>query len=83
MVFFGIPGVILITTAGAIGVAFLGYYFSNFKVSPFRTWLALAVILLLVGVQLLVFALIADMIRNSRKLTEDQMYFLKKEKYKK
>jgi len=83
MVFFGIPGVVLITTAFAIGVAFLGYYFSHFKVSPFRTWLSLAVILLLVGVQLLVFALIADMIRNNRKLTEEQMYFMKKEKYKK
>jgi len=83
MVFFGIPGIVLITMSGAIGIAFLGYYFSNFKVSPFRTWLALAVILLLVGVQLLVFALIADMIRTNRKLTEEQMYFLKKEKYKK
>ena len=83
MVFFGIPGVVLITTAGAIGIAFLGYYFSHFKVSPFRTWLALAVILLLIGIQLLVFALIADMIRSNRKLTEEQMYFLKKEKYKK
>jgi len=83
MVFFGIPGVVLITTSFAIFIAFLGYYFSQFKVSPFRTWLALAVILLLVGVQLLVFALIADMIRNNRKLTEEQMYFLKKEKYKK
>lgn len=83
MVFFGIPGLVLITTSGAIGIAFLGYYFSHFKVSPFRTWLSLAVILLLVGVQLLVFALIADMIRNNRKLTEEQMYFLKKEKYNK
>jgi glycosyltransferase involved in cell wall biosynthesis len=81
MVFFGIPGITLITTAGAIGIAFLGYYFSHFKVSPFRTWLALAVILLLVGMQLLVFALIADMIRSNRKLTEEEMYFLKKEKY--
>jgi len=83
LVFFGIPGVTLITAAGAIGIAFLGYYFSHFKVSPFRTWLSLAVILLLVGIQLLIFALIADMIRNSRKLTEEQMYFLKKEKYRK
>ena len=83
MVFFGIPGVTLITTAAAIGIAFLGYYFSHFRVSPFRTWLSLAGILLLIGLQLLVFALIADMIRNNRKLTEEQMYFLKKEKYKK
>ncbi|HLM83795.1 MAG TPA: glycosyltransferase family 2 protein [Candidatus Bathyarchaeia archaeon] len=81
MVFFGIPGAVLITTAFAIGVAFLGYYFSHFKVSPFRTWLSLAGVLLLIGLQLFVFALIADMIRSNRKLTEEQMYFLKKEKY--
>jgi len=82
MVFFGVPGTVLITTALAIGIAFLGYYFSHFKVTPFRTWLSLAVILILVGIQLLIFALIADMIRSNRKLTEEQMYFLKKEKYK-
>jgi glycosyltransferase involved in cell wall biosynthesis len=81
MLFFGMPGAILITTAFAIGIAFLGYYFSHFKVSPFRTWLSLAVILLLVGLQLVVFALIADMIRTNRKLTEEEMYFLRKQKY--
>jgi len=81
MVFFGIPGMVLITTSLAIGIAFLGYYFSHFKVSPFRTWLALGGVLLLIGIQLLIFALIADMIRTNRKLTEEQMYFLKKEKY--
>jgi glycosyltransferase involved in cell wall biosynthesis len=83
MMFFGVPGVVLITTAFSISIAFLIYYFSHFKVSPFRTWLMLAGILLLVGVQLLVFALIADMIRTNRKLSEEQLYFEKKEKYKK
>jgi len=82
LVFFGVPGVVLATTAFSIGIAFLIYYFSHFKVSPFRTWLALAGVLLLVGIQLLVFALIADMIKSNRKLTEDQTYFLKREKYK-
>ncbi|KKQ60361.1 MAG: hypothetical protein US82_C0037G0001, partial [Parcubacteria group bacterium GW2011_GWC1_38_22] len=33
--------------------------------------------------QFLVFALIADMIKSNRKLSEDQMYFFKAEKYKK
>lgn len=83
LVFFGIPGAVLVTVAFAIGIAFLEYYFVHFKVSPFRTWLALAGVLLLVGIQLFVFALIADMIKTNRKLTEDQTYFLKKEKYKK
>jgi glycosyltransferase involved in cell wall biosynthesis len=83
LVFFGVPGAVLVTSAFSIGIAFLIYYFSHFKVSPFRTWLALAVVLLLVGIQLFVFALIADMIKTNRKLTEDQAYFAKKEKYKK
>jgi glycosyltransferase involved in cell wall biosynthesis len=83
LVFFGIPGAILTTIAFAIGIAFLEYYLVHFKVSPFRTWLMLGGVLLLVGIQLFVFALIADMIKTNRKLTEDQMYFIKKEKYKK
>lgn len=83
MMFFGVPGVVFITSAASIGVAFLIYYFVHFKVSPFRTWLMLAGVLLLVGIQLLVFALIADMIRSNRKLTEEQLYLIKKEKYKK
>lgn len=83
LVFFGVPGAIAATTSFSIGIAFLIYYFSHFKVSPFRTWLALAGVLLLVGIQLFVFALVADMIKTNRKLTEDQLYFLRKEKYKK
>jgi glycosyltransferase involved in cell wall biosynthesis len=82
LIFFGVPGAILAVIALSIDITFLIYYFSHFKVSPFRTWLALSGILLLVGIQLFVFALIADMIKSSRKLTEDQMYFAKKEKYK-
>lgn len=83
LMFFGVPGVVLIAIAFAIGIAFLEFYFVHFKVSPFRTWLMLAGVLLLIGIQLLIFALIADMIKSNRKLTEDQMYFIKREKYKK
>ncbi len=83
LMFFGVPAAVLIAIAFAIGIAFLEYYFVHFKVSPFRTWLALGGVLLLVGIQLFIFALIADMIRSNRKLAEEQMYFLKKEKYKK
>jgi glycosyltransferase involved in cell wall biosynthesis len=83
MMFFGVPGVVLIAGSFSIVTAFLIYYFSHFKVSPFRTWLMLAGVFLLIGIQLMVFALIADMIRSNRKLTEEQMYFSKKEKYKK
>jgi glycosyltransferase involved in cell wall biosynthesis len=82
MMFFGVPGLVLLTSAFSIGVAFFIYYFVHFKVSPFRTWLMLGGVLLLAGIQLLVFALIADMIRSNRKLTEEQTYLFKKEKYK-
>jgi CHASE3 domain sensor protein len=58
-------------------------YFQQFKITPFRNVLLLAAILLIVGIQFVVFAFIADMIKSTRKAIEDQMYLLKKEKYKK
>jgi hypothetical protein len=36
---------------------------------------------LLLGIQLIVFALIADMIKSSRQLTEELMYQWRKDKY--
>ncbi len=83
LVFFGVPGIVLAAISFSIGIVFTIYYFSNFKVTPFRTWLVLAAVLLIAGLQLLVFALVADMIKTNRKLTEEQAYFLKKEKYRK
>lgn len=83
MKFFGIPAFILIIAAAAIFVYFLAMYFQEFKITPYRNYLLLAITLLLVGIQFLVFAFIADMIKTTRKLTEDQMYLLRKEKYKK
>lgn len=83
MKFFGIPGIVLILTALAIFVVFLFFYVQDLKVTPYRNWLLLSSVLFLIGLQFMVFALIADMIKSSRKLTEDLMYFMKKEKYKK
>ena len=83
MKFFGIPGLTLIL-GSFVTIAFFFYlYFQELKVTPFRNYLILAIVLFLVGLQFLVFALIADMIKSNRKLTEDQMYLFKKEKYKK
>lgn len=83
MKFFGIPALILIIAASVIFIYFLAMYFQEFKITPYRNYLLLAITLLLVGIQFLVFAFIADMIKTTRKLTEDQMYLLRKEKYKK
>jgi len=83
MKFFGVPGLAIIIASLISFAIFLALYFQEFKVSPYRNYLLLAVVLFLIGLQFFVFALIADMIKSNRKLTEDQMYLFKKEKYKK
>lgn len=77
MKFFGIPGLFLVVVALIIFAVFLFFYFQNFKISPYRNYLLLSAVLLLIGLQAIIFALIADMIKTNRKLTEDQMYLLK------
>jgi len=81
--FFGIPGFILIAIALILFVTFLTFYFQEFKITPYRNWLLASFILFITGLQFTVFAFIADMIKNSRRLTEDLMYQIKKDKYKK
>jgi len=83
MKFFGVPGLILLAVSFITFCLFLGFYLQDFKISPYRNYLLFAVVTLLIGLQFVVFALIADMIRSNRRLTEDQMYLFKKEKYKK
>jgi glycosyltransferase involved in cell wall biosynthesis len=83
MKFFGIPGLFLITLSSLVFIGFLFFYLQDFKISPYRNYLLFSIVTLLIGLQFFVFALIADMIKSSRKLTEDLMYLMKKEKYKK
>lgn len=83
MKFFGGPGLILICVSLLFFLFFIVMYFQEFKITPYRNYLLAAITLLLVGMQFLIFALIADMVKSSRKLTEDQMYLIRKEKYKK
>ncbi len=81
MKFFGLPALMFIASAGIIFAVFLVYYFANFKVTPFRTWLSLASILLILGLQLMVFALIADMIKSQRQISEENLYLIRKKRY--
>jgi glycosyltransferase involved in cell wall biosynthesis len=83
MKFFGIPSAILILASLLIFIYFAVMYFQDFKISPYRNILLLAITLLLVGIQFMVFALIADMIKNTRKIVEDQTYLVRKQKYSK
>lgn len=83
MKFFGIPGMFLITIALGVFAYFIFLYSQDFKISPYRNYLIFSISSFLIGLQFLVFALIADMIKSNRKLTEDLMYMMKVEKYKK
>jgi len=79
--FFGWPGIFLLL------ISFLGFaifffnYLQNFKVTPYLNYIVFSSIALLLGIQLIIFALIADMIKSSRQLTEELFYQWKKEKY--
>lgn len=83
MKFFGVPGLSLIVVGLIFLAYFLALYFQDFKVSPYYNYLLTSITLFIIGLQLVVFALIADMIKSNRKIAEDQMYFIKKERYKK
>ena len=62
---------------------FLYNYFPNLEITRYRNYLLLGIVLFLVGLQFVVFALIADMVKTSRQLTEELFYQWKKDKYKK
>ena len=83
MKFFGIPGFLMISASLILLVIFLSFYFQDFKISPYRNYLTFAIGLFLIGLQFIIFALIADMIKSNRKLNEEEIYLLKKERYKK
>ncbi len=83
MKFFGVPGLFLIFLSFVSFAIFIYNYFLDFKITPYRNYLIFGIALFLVGLQFVVFALIADMIKSSRQLTEELMYQWKKDKYKK
>lgn len=83
MKFFATPGIFLILLALVLFVVFLGFYFPDMKVVPYRNYLFASAILFLIGLQLVIFGLIADMVKGSRTLSEEILYRMRVEKYKK
>jgi len=81
--FFGFPALLLISSSGVIFITFLFFYAQTLKITPYRNWLALASILLLLGIQLLIFAFLADMIKSNRRITEDEMCDQRRHRYRK
>jgi glycosyltransferase involved in cell wall biosynthesis len=83
MRFFGIPGFFLLLIAFVSAAVFLFLYSQDLKVTPYRNYLFLSITSLLVGIQFIIFALIADMIRANRKLIEDLTYTERLQRFKK
>lgn len=83
MKFFATPGIILILLALILLTVFLGLYFPDMKIAPYRNYLFASAIFFLIGLQLVIFGLIADMVKGSRILNEEILYRMRAEKYKK
>ncbi len=81
--FFGWPGLFFIGL-GLIGMGMFAFnYFQDFKIRPFQNYIIFSSISIFFGIQLVIFALIADMIKTTRQIQEELMYQFKKDKYKK
>ncbi len=74
MKFFGWPGIILIGLSTLTFVLFLDRYLPEMKLEANRNYLFTSIALFLIGLQFVIFALIADMVKNSRTLTEELLY---------
>lgn len=79
--FFGVPAIFFILLSFVGYSWFLYNYFQEFKISPYINYIVFSSLFLLLGIQLLIFALVADMIKTSRKITEELSYQHKKSKY--
>ena len=79
--FFGWPAIFFIVLSIIGFVIFLIHYFQGFKITPYLNYIIFASITLLLGIQLMIFSLIADMIKANRQITEEAMYQQKKERY--
>jgi len=81
--FFGWPGLFFVFF-GLIGFSFfLYFYFQEFKIRPFLNYIIFSSVSIMLGIQLIIFALIADMIKTNRQINEELFYRIKKDLYNK
>jgi len=74
MKFFGVPGLILIFLSFVFLGIFLYLYLPELKISPYRNHLLVSIAFFLVGLQFIVFALLADMTKTNRQISEEIIY---------
>ncbi len=78
MKFFGIPGFFLMGVSCILFLLFLVFYMQDLKITPYRNYLFFSAISFVIGLQFVVFALLADMVKSNRRLIEEQLYLTKK-----
>ncbi len=74
MKFFGVPGMLLILLSFIFFSIFLYLYFPELQITPYRNHLLIATAFFLIGLQFIVFALLADMIKGNRQINEEMQY---------
>ena len=82
MKFFGIPAAILTFSGIALGTFMFIRYIVLHKTSPYKTFIGVALGLMMIGILLFFLALIADMLKEFRHNQERIIYLLRKQKYK-
>lgn len=77
---FSALGLLLIALGAIPGLRFLYFYFFGQRVGHIQS-LILAAILIIVGFQVLLIGLVADLIANNRKMLEETLYRLRKQEF--
>lgn len=83
LVFFWLPGLFFIFMSFIFGWVFIFKYIQTFQTTPYRTWLVISWTLFSIWLLLFIFASIADMIKRHRKISEEILYQIRKNNYKK
>lgn len=83
LVFFGIISLIFIFGGIFIGLFILQHWLFTGQVSPYKSLTTAASALVMIGLQMSVLALLADMIGRLMKVMRDVLYYTKVEKYSK
>lgn len=82
LIFFWLPGLFFIILSLIFGLIFLVNYLQTFQTTPYRTILIISWTLFSIWLLLFIFASIADMIKRHRKISEENLYLLRKMIYK-
>ena len=82
MKFFGVPGLILILLSAIFFGIFVYLYLPELQITPYRNHLLVSIAFFLVGLQFIVFALLADMTKTNRQISEDLIYRERLKRYK-